>query len=71
MDGHYLLTIEERCQITALKGLGYTRRQIARETRETRETGRSASTISRELRRNRGIEGYQAETAQRVADRRR
>ncbi|WP_419627430.1 helix-turn-helix domain-containing protein, partial [Thiolapillus sp.] len=60
--------MEERCQITALKGLGYTRRQIARETRET---GRSASTISRELRRNRGIEGYQAETAQRVADRRR
>ncbi|WP_308318445.1 IS30 family transposase [Thiolapillus sp.] len=57
--------MEERYQITALKGLGYTQRQIARET------GRSASTISRELRRNRGIEGYQAETAQRVADRRR
>ncbi|WP_419615746.1 IS30 family transposase [Thiolapillus sp.] len=59
------LTQEARYQITALKVLGYTQRQIARET------GRSASTISRELRRNRGIEGYQAETAQRVADRRR
>ncbi|WP_419649951.1 helix-turn-helix domain-containing protein, partial [Thiolapillus sp.] len=37
--------MEERYQITALKGLGYTQWQIARET------GRSASTISRELRR--------------------
>ena len=63
---HYRqLTQEERYQITALKGLGYTQRQIARET------GRSPSTISWELRRNRGIEGYQAETAQRVAYRRR
>ncbi|WP_419597197.1 helix-turn-helix domain-containing protein, partial [Thiolapillus sp.] len=46
---HYRqLTQEERYQITALKGLGYTQRQIARET------GRSPSTISWELRRNRG-----------------
>ena len=63
---HYRqLTQEERYQITALKGLGYTQRQIAREI------GRSPSTISRELRRNQGIDGYQAETAQQVADRRR
>ena len=63
---HYRqLTQEERYQIAALKGLGYTQRQIAREI------GRSPSTISRELRRNQGIDGYQAETAQRVADRRR
>ncbi|WP_419612412.1 helix-turn-helix domain-containing protein [Thiolapillus sp.] len=48
---HYRqLTQEERYQITALKGLGYTQRQIARET------GRSPSTISWELRRNRGVE---------------
>ena len=63
---HYRqLTQEERYQISALKQLDYTLRQIAQEV------GRSPSTISRELRRNQGIEGYQAETAQRVADRRR
>ncbi|WP_419583035.1 helix-turn-helix domain-containing protein [Thiolapillus sp.] len=43
---HYRqLTQEARYQITALKGLGYTQRQIARET------DRSPSTISWELRR--------------------
>jgi len=63
---HYRqLTQEERYQISALKRLGYTQRQIARGL------GRSPSTISRELRRNRGIDGYQAETAQRLSDRRR
>ena len=63
---HYRqLTQEERYQISALKQLGYTQRQIAREV------GRSPSTISRELRRNQGLDGYQAETAQRLSDRRR
>jgi len=63
---HYRqLTQEERYQISALKRLGYTQRQIAREL------GRSPSTISRELRRNRGIDGCQAEMAQGLSHRRR
>jgi len=63
---HYRqLTQAERYQITALNQLGYTQRQIAQEV------DRCPSTISRELRRNQGIDGYQAETAQRVSDQRR
>lgn len=63
---HYRqLTQEERYQISALTQLGHTQRQIAQEV------GRSPSTVSRELRRNKGIDGYQAETAQRVSDQRR
>lgn len=63
---HYRqLTQEERYQISTLKRLGYTQGQIAREL------GRSPSTISRELRRNQGVDGYAAERAQRIADKRR
>ncbi len=49
----------------ALKQLGRTQRQIAQAL------GRSPSTISRELRRNQEGDGYAAERAQRISDRRR
>ena len=63
---HYRqLTQEERYQISALKQLGRTQRQIAQAL------GRSPSTISRELRRNQEGDGYAAESAQRIADTRR
>ena len=63
---HYRqLTQEERYPISALKQLGRTQRQIAQAL------GRSPSTISRELRRNQEGDGYAAERAQRISDRRR
>jgi IS30 family transposase len=63
---HYRqLTQEERYQISALKQLGHTQRQIAQAL------GRSPSTISRELRRNQEGHGYAAEEAQRITDKRR
>ncbi len=63
---HYRqLTQEERYQLSALKELGQTQRQIAQAL------GRSPSTISRELRRNQGVDGYAAERAPRIADKRR
>ncbi len=52
------LTQEERYQISVLKGLGQTQRQIAQAL------GRSPSTISGELRRNQEVDGYAAERAQ-------
>lgn len=62
---HYRqLTQEERYQISALRQLGHTQRQIAQVP------GRSP-TISRELRRNQEGDGYAAERAQRISDRRR
>jgi len=63
---HYRqLTQEERYQISALRQLGHTQRQIAQLL------GRSPSTISRELRRNQEGDGYAAESAQQITDTRR
>jgi transposase, IS30 family len=63
---HYRqLAQEERYQIAALKDSGLSNAEIARRL------SRSASTISRELMRNRGVKGYQAATAQRLSDKRR
>ena len=63
---HYRqLTQEERYQIAALKELGFSSTEIARRLT------RSPSTISRELMRNRGVNGYQAAMAQRLSDKRR
>ena len=64
--GHYRqLTLEERYQISALLELGIKQEQIALKL------NRPASTISRELGRNTGINGYDAKTAQRLSDTRR
>lgn len=55
---HYRhLSQEERYQISALMDAGYTLRSIALRL------GRPASTISREVRRNRAVRPYQAQTA--------
>jgi len=62
---HYRqLTQEQRYQIEGLKKAGYLQKEIAKEV------GVSASTISRELRRNRGRAGYAGAVAQRTRNRR-
>lgn len=64
--GHYRqLTQEERYQISAMLELGIKQEQIALKL------NRPASTISRELGRNTGLNGYDAKTAQRLSDNRR
>ena len=60
MERHYRqLSLEERCQIASLQAEGRSIRQIATDL------DRTPSTISRELKRNRGIEvGYKPSYAQ-------
>jgi len=66
MGHHYKqLTQEERYQIAAFKGLGISQAEIARRLH------RSASTISRELKRNRKDSKYDGAKAQRLTDKRR
>lgn len=59
------LTEHERYQIYALKKAGHTQKAIALLLR------RSPSTISRELKRNKGLRGYRPRQAQRLSDTRR
>ncbi len=59
------LNLQERYRIHALFQAGHSRSCIGAML------GRNRSTISRELRRNRGPQGYEPEQAQRVSDRRR
>lgn len=59
------LTEEERYQIYAYMKAGYSQEEIAAEL------GRHASTISRELNRNRGLKGYRPKQAQQLSHRRR
>jgi len=62
--GYAHLTKEERYQTWALRGAGLGIREIARRL------DRSPSTISRELRRNRGQRGYRCKQAHRLAQQR-
>lgn len=59
------LTENERYQIYSLKKAGLTQKQIAEELQ------RNPATISRELKRNRGLKGYRPAQAQRLSDNRR
>lgn len=59
------LTEHERYQIYGLKKAGHSQNEIAGLL------GRSPSTISRELRRNKGLRGYRPQQAQRLSDARR
>jgi IS30 family transposase len=52
------LSLEDRCEIARLQGAGHSIRQIAANL------DRSASTIARELKRNRGVQTYKAGYAQ-------
>ncbi|MCG8427137.1 MAG: IS30 family transposase [Chromatiales bacterium] len=61
---YHQLTEEERYQIYVLLKAGHTQKEIAALL------GRSPSTISRELRRNRGLRGYRPAQAQRLSDNR-
>ena len=63
--GYHHLTYGSRCQIYALKKSGMSVRGMARLL------GVSASTVSRELRRNRGWRGYRMKQAQRFSEARR
>lgn len=65
MSNYKQLTYEQRCQIEALIKRGLSQQLIASTV------GTSQSTISRELRRNRGHRGYRHSQAQRKADSRR
>lgn len=65
MGTYKQLTYEQRCQIEALKKSGMSQQTIAEVV------GTSQSTISRELRRNRGQRGYRHKQAQRLAIERR
>lgn len=62
--GYHQLAENERYQIECYRRAGYSIRQMARWM------GRSASTISRELRRNVGVTGYWGRKAHRLAKRR-
>jgi transposase, IS30 family len=55
------LTLEQRYQIYAMKKAGFTQNHIAAEISV------HPSTVSRELRRNRGLRGYRAKQAHRKA----
>jgi IS30 family transposase len=59
------LTLEDRCQIYALKSIGVIQKQIAAQL------GFSPSTICRELKRNKGEKGYRYKQAQEKATQRR
>lgn len=65
MSNYKQLTYEQRCQIEALKKSGFSQQDIADVI------GVTQSTISRELRRNRGKRGYRHKQAQQKADNRR
>ena len=58
------MTERERYQIKAYLTAGYTQKAIANEL------NRTPSTISRELKRNRGLRGYRPQQAQRLANER-
>lgn len=62
---YHQLTENERYQIDAFIKAGFTQKRIAEQL------GRSPSTISRELKRNRGLRGYRPAQAQRFSDSRR
>ncbi|MEX2488530.1 MAG: helix-turn-helix domain-containing protein, partial [Pseudomonadales bacterium] len=61
MRGYTQLTQEERYQIYALKKAGHSQAEIAEVL------GRDPGTISRELRRNRGLKGYRPQQAHDLA----
>jgi len=58
------LTENERYQIYSLKKAGLNQKEIAEHI------GRSAATLSRELRRNKGLRGYRPKQAQKLAEQR-
>ncbi|GGX48692.1 IS30 family transposase [Saccharospirillum salsuginis] len=62
---YHQLTKNERYQIYALMKAGHSQKDIADVL------GRSASTVSRELKRNRGLRGYRPKQAQELTDKRR
>lgn len=62
---YHQLTKNERYQIHALMKAGHSQKDISDVL------GRSASTISRELKRNRGLRGYRPKQAQELTDKRR
>ena len=64
MRGYTQLTRDERYQIYALRKAGHSQKEIAEVLR------RNPSTISRELRRNKGLKGYRPEQAHRLAQNR-
>ncbi len=64
MRGYTQLTRDERYQIYALRKAGHSQKEIAEVL------GRTPSTISRELRRNKGLKGYRPEQAHRLAQNR-
>ena len=55
------IDLEERCRICAMRSLGHSLERIAAGL------GRSKSSISRELNRNRGADGYKPDQADRIA----
>ena len=61
MRGYTQLTRDERYQIYALRKAGHSQKEIAEVL------GRSPSTISRGLRRNKGLKGYRPEQSHRLA----
>jgi IS30 family transposase len=65
MKFYHHLTRDQRCQIYALKKRGFSQSEIAADL------GFSQGTISRELRRNRGLRGYRLKQASELAARRR
>ena len=65
MQSYKQLTENERYQIYTMKSLGYNQKEIAKHVK------RSASTISRELKRNTGLRGYRPKQAQHLSDERR
>jgi transposase, IS30 family len=65
MNAYKQLTYEQRCQIEALIKTGLCQREIARVV------GISQSTISREIKRNKGLRGYRFGQAQGMAMQRR
>jgi IS30 family transposase len=65
MSGYTQLAQEQRYQIEALLKAGHNQTEIARVL------GVDKSTISRELKRNRGLRGYRPKQAQRLTDNRR
>ena len=64
MRGYTQLTQDERYQNYALRKAGHSQKEIAEVL------GRSPSTISRELRRNKGLKGYRPKQAHRLAQNR-
>lgn len=65
METYTQLALEQRCQIYALRKSGITQREIAEQV------GCSQSTVSREISRNTGGNGYRYQQAQRYAEERR